>query len=136
MSRKAEVDVDCRRKQELRFNESREDREKRRRIDRERVFARRSNETNDQLEARRIVSRERVRKLRNNETNEQREGRNKKRRDNETNEQREARNRKRRDRRQCLELKNNKGFNNLRKLKKRRLIKNDLRYDIFDLKLY
>ena len=120
MMRKTKLDANCRRKQELRIIESREDYEKRRSSDNERTLARRSNATGDQVEARRILERERFRKRLNNETNEQRE----------------ARNRKRRDRRQCLELKNNKGFSNLRKLKKRRLTKNDLRYVIFDLKLY
>jgi hypothetical protein len=132
MSRKAKLDADCRRKQELRINESREDCEKRRRLERERFLARSSNATDDELKARRILIRERFRKRVNNETNEQREGRNKKRRDNETNEQREARNRKRRDRRQCLKLNNNKGFNNLCKLKKRRVTRYELRYVMFD----
>jgi hypothetical protein len=120
MSRKAELDVDCRRKQELRINESREDCEKRRRLERERFLARSSNATDDELKARRILIRERFRKRVNNETNEQRE----------------ARNSKRRDRRQCLKWNNNKGLSDLRKLKKRRLNKNDLRYVFFDLNLY
>jgi hypothetical protein len=120
MSREAELDAACRRKREVRVIESREDCEKRRRLDRERVLARRSNETDDQLKARRNLSLERIRKRRNNETNEHRE----------------IRNRKRRDVRQCLKLNNNKGFSNLRKLKKRRLTKNDVRYVIFNLKVH
>jgi hypothetical protein len=87
-----------------------------RRLDCERIRRKRSSQTDEEVETALTLRRERFRERRNNETVEQRE----------------IRIKKRRERDQSLKLNKNKGINNLRKTKKRRLTKKDLRCIVSD----